>query len=277
MKVKYDEQLMKYLISEVKGKSRNNIKSLLKYKQVFVNGKSVTKFDHQLKVGDEVTISKFRTDDEIEVLFEDEYFVAINKPANFLSVRNNKGEYTAISMILKHLDKSSVNSKVFVLHRLDKATSGVYLVAKSEKIQEIMQNDWNGIVTSRDYYAVVEGFVKSPGRIESNLTENSENIVFSTNGEGKKAITNYKVMFKSNTHSLLDVNIETGRKNQIRVHMKEMGHPVLGDLKYGEKSKLIRRLALHAYKLEFIHPITKLPITIEAPMPNEFKKLSRKL
>lgn len=271
MEVKYREQLMKYLLSELSGYSRNNIKSLLKYKQVRVNGIAVSQFDYMLNVGDSIEISKYRSDDEIEVLYEDEYFVAINKPANILSVRNARGEHTAISLVLKYLDKSNVNANAFVLHRLDKATSGVFIVAKNEEIRNIMQNNWNDIVKVRGYYAVVEGVVAKSGKIVSYLEENSDGYVFSSEN-GKEAITNYKVMKKGADYSLLDVKIETGRKNQIRVHMKEMGHPILGDLKYGKKSDKIKRLALHAYRFDFVHPVTNKRVNIECSKPNDFNR-----
>ncbi len=274
MKVKYDSMLLTYLVKELSGKSRNNIKSLLKYRQVIVNGKVVTKHDYLLNVGDVIEISKFRSDDELDILYEDDYFLAINKPNNILSVQNAKGEYTAISMMLKYLKKSNVNPKVFVLHRLDKATSGVFLIAKSEEIKNIMQADWNNIVTSRDYFTVVEGKVSKDGRIVSNLVESDNHLVYSAK-EGKQAITNYHVIKYNNDYSILDVNIETGRKNQIRVHMKEMGHPVLSDNKYGNRSKFIKRLGLHAYRLQFTHPVSKKVVTIETSMPSEFRKLMK--
>ncbi len=271
MKVQYKEELMKYLLKELKGYSRNNIKSLLKYKQIRVNGKAISQFNYVLNEGDTVEISKFRSDDDLDVLYEDDYLIAINKPANLLSVRNARGEHTAISLILEYLDKSNVNAKVFVLHRLDKATSGVFMVAKDEKIRNMMQDNWNEIVKVRGYYAVVEGVVSKSGKIVSKLEENSDGYVFSSHN-GKEAITNYKVMKKGVDYSLLDVKIETGRKNQIRVHMKELGHPILGDLKYGQKSKKIKRLALHAYRLDFVHPITKKRVNIECKKPNEFNR-----
>ncbi|MFV0424173.1 MAG: RluA family pseudouridine synthase [Bacilli bacterium] len=271
MEVKYKEELMKYLLKELKGYSRNNIKSLLKYKQVRVNGSAISQFDYLLNVGDDIEISKYRSDDELDVLYEDEYFIAINKPANILSVRNARGEYTAISLILKYLDKSNVNANVYILHRLDKATSGVFIVAKNEKIKNQMQNNWNDIVKVRGYYAVVEGVVSKSGKIVSNLTESKDGYVYSSH-EGKNAITNYKVMKKGSDYSLLDVNIETGRKNQIRVHLKELGHPILGDMKYGSKSKKIKRLALHAYRFDFIHPVTNKRINITCKIPNDFNR-----
>ncbi len=271
MEVKYKEELMKYLLKELKGQSRNNIKSLLKYKQIRVNGKVISQFNHPLNVGDIIDVSKYRADDDLEILYEDEYFIAINKPANILSVRNAMGERTAISLVLEYLDKSNVNAKAFVLHRLDKATSGVFIVAKDEKIKNIMQKDWNNLVKVRAYYAVVSGVVSKSGKIISYLCENSDGYVYSCE-EGKEAITNYKVMKKGVDYSLLDVSIETGRKNQIRVHMKELGHPILGDLKYGEKSQKIKRLALHAYRLDFVHPVTKKRVNIECKKPNEFNR-----
>ncbi len=271
MKVEKSCELMEFLLDNIQGKSRNNIKSLLKYKQVRVNGSIQSQFNYRLNIGDTVEIGKYRTDEDLDIIYEDDYLIAINKPANVLSVRNNKGEYSAISMILRYLKKSTINPNVHVLHRLDKATSGVFIVAKDEKVQKQMQANWNEIVAFRGYYAIVEGEVPKSGRIESNLVENQEGFVFSTQGEGKHAITNYKVMKRNRGYSLMDINIETGRKNQIRVHMKELGHPVVGDMKYGNKSKLLSRLALHSYRLVFIHPITNKRIDLRCDMPKEFK------
>ncbi len=273
MKVSKKCELMDFLLETVTNKSRNNIKSLLKYKQIRVNGVVQTQYNYVVNVGDIVEIFKFRSDDDLDIIYEDDYLLAINKPANVLSVRNNKGEYSAISMILKYLDKSSVNKSVFVLHRLDKATSGILIVAKSHEIQRIMQDNWNDFVVFRGYYAVVEGVLTKAGRIESKLTQNNEGYVHSTKGDGKFAVTNYKVIKTNRGCSLLDVNIETGRKNQIRVHLKELGYPVLGDMKYGSKSKLISRLALHSYRLVFTHPVTKKRVDLKCELPKEFKIL----
>ncbi|MFV0498832.1 MAG: RluA family pseudouridine synthase [Bacilli bacterium] len=271
MEVKYNSRLMEYMIKEMSSYSRNNIKSLLKYKQVRVNGVAISQFNHLLEKGDVIEISKFRCDDELDILYEDEYFIAINKPANVLSVRNTRGEYTAISMIMKYVDKSNSFTTIYPLHRLDKATSGVLLVAKDENVKKQMQNNWNEIVKVRAYYGIVDGELKKSGKIISNLTESKDGYVYSSY-EGKKAITNYKVVKKGKGYSILDLVIETGRKNQIRVHMKELGFPILGDMKYGEKSRKIKRLALHSYRLDFVHPITNKRININAKIPTDFNR-----
>ena len=177
--------------------------------------------------------------------------------------------------VMQYLQNRSANSRCYQLHRIDKETSGVLVFAKNIKIHSMLKLKWNDYVKTREYHAVVEGKLEEKeGTIESYLLENQNNLVYSTkNPNGQKAITHYKVIKENPQYSLLKVLIDTGRKNQIRVHMQELGHPIIGDDKYGHEKNPIKRLGLHASKLEIINPTTKEVITITSPVPGVFKGL----
>lgn len=272
--VKESVILYEFLRNIFKKLSKNNVKSLLHNEKVYVNNKLVTQYNYQLKKNDIVEI-KNKISNNIEIIYEDKDIIVINKPSGLLTISTEKEKSkTAYHLVMEYLKIKNKNNKIFVIHRLDRDTSGIIMFAKNEKTKHLYQDNWNDIIKKRCYYAIVDGKMNNNiGEIKSYLKEKN-NMVFSTsNKDGKLAITEYKVLKEKNTISLLDINIKTGRKNQIRVHMKENKTPILGDLKYGEKSKLIKRMALHAYKLELINPITKKIITYEVNMPNEFKKL----
>lgn len=216
--------------------------------------------------------------DKLDILYEDKYVLIVNKPYNLLTVSTIKEkERTLFHKVFKYLKEKNKSNKIFIVHRLDKDTSGIVLFAKSEKTKSYFQNNWDEVCKYRGYIAVVEGIPKEEkGTIKSYLHENKELICYSTEkslDDGKLAITNYSLVTTNKKYSLLEINIKTGRKNQIRVHLNDIGLPVIGDKKYGCNSNPINRLGLHAYKLEFIHPITKELITIETDVPNEFVKL----
>lgn len=167
-------------------------------------------------------------------------------------------------------------NKLFIVHRLDRDTSGLMMLAKTEEAKEAMQHNWNNMVLSRKYIAVVEGEVeKDEGEIRSYLAETSQYEVYSTQNpeEGELAVTRYKVLKRGLGHTMLEVELDTGRKNQIRVHMKELGHPISGDRKYGAKASMIHRLALHAQTLRFAHPSTRRDMNFTTPIPGSFYKL----
>ena len=170
--------------------------------------------------------------------------------------------------------KKNYHKYIFVVHRIDQDTSGVLLFAKDEKIRDKMQENWNNIVKKRGYLALVDGKISGKGTIHTYLKENRSQFVYSSkHDEGKEAITHYEVIKNNNNYSLLQVFIDTGRRNQIRVHLSEKGHPIVGDKKYKCKTNPLKRLCLHANILEFIHPVTKKLIHIESDMPIEIKKL----
>ena len=272
--VKENEILIEFLKKTFSNLSKNSVKSLLHNEKVFINGNMTTKYNYELNVGDVVEIRE-KVAKNIDIIYEDKDIIVINKPSGLLTVATEKEKNkTAYHLVMEYLKKKNKNNRIFVIHRLDKDTSGIIMFAKNERAKHLYQDNWNDIVKKRCYYAVIDGKMdKKEGTIKSYLEEKG-NMVYSVKGKyGKLAITEYKVLKERKNISLLDINLKTGRKNQIRVHMKENKTPILGDLKYGEKSKLINRLALHAYKLELINPVTKKLLTFEINMPNEFKML----
>lgn len=272
--VKENEILIEFLKKMFSNLSKNSVKSLLHNEKVFVNGNMTTKYNYELNVGDVVEIRE-KVAKNIDIIYEDKDIIVINKPSGLLTVATEKEKNkTAYHLVMEYLKKKNKNNRIFIIHRLDKDTSGIIMFAKNERAKHLYQDNWNDIVKKRCYYAVIEGKMENKeGTIKSYLKENGNMVYSVKDRSGKLAITEYKVLKERKNISLLDINLKTGRKNQIRVHMKENKTPILGDLKYGEKSKLINRLALHAYKLELVNPVTKKLLTFEINMPNEFKML----
>ena len=275
--------LLPFLLSSVKGKSRNNVKSLLSRRLVAVDGVPASRFDTPLAPGQQVAIlpsSAPRADAlPFPILYEDEHLIVVNKPAKLLSVATDKEKArTAYHMVTDYVKARRVGDRIFVLHRLDRDTSGVLMFARDPETKELFQSHWNEMVTRRGYLAVVEGTPR-PDRdtIRSFLVETDTHLSFSgAPGKGaKEAITSYQVVKTGGGYALLDINIETGRKNQIRVHMKELGHPVAGDKQYGARTNPIGRLCLHANELSFTHPATGEPVTFKAKMPRDFNRVFR--
>ena len=272
--VKENEILIEFLKKMFSNLSKNSVKSLLHNEKVFVNGNMTTKYNYELNVGDIIEIRE-KVAKNIDIIYEDKDIIVINKPSGLLTVATEKEKNkTAYHLVMEYLKKKNKNNRIFIIHRLDKDTSGIIMFAKNERAKHLYQDNWNDIVKKRCYYAVIDGKMENKeGTIKSYLKENGNMVYSVKDRSGKIAITEYKVLKERKNISLLDINLKTGRKNQIRVHMKENKTPILGDLKYGEKSKLINRLALHAYKLELINPVTKKLLTFEINMPNEFKML----
>ncbi len=274
--------LMNFLQQRFPDKSRTTIKSILTHRQVSVDHKIITRHDHSLLSGQVVIINWGRMPDEIhypglKILFEDEYLIVIEKETGLLSIASDKeAKKTAFSFLSQHVKKEDPNNKIFVVHRLDRETSGVMLFAKSQKIQFLLQEEWKKTILERTYLAVVEGFFEQDhGTITSWLRESKALIVYSSqNSErGKKAVTHYKVLKQKKGYALLEVNLETGRKNQIRVHMQDINHCIAGDKKYGATTNPIKRLGLHARVLSFTHPKTGTAVRFETMVPPEFLKL----
>ena len=258
--------------------SNKAIKNYIKNGMVKVNGKIITNSSTQIKPGDKVEISYTKNkiqEYDLDILYEDEYLIAINKPCGLLSISNEKEKIvTAYRMVSDYVKKNSKNKYIFVVHRLDQDTSGILLFCKNEKIRDKMQDNWNTIVKKRGYQAIVDGKLTGKGTIHTYLMENSKQFVYSSkNNEGKEAITHYNVIKSKNNYSLVQVFIDTGRRNQIRVHLSEQGYPIVGDKKYKCKTNPIKRLCLHANILEFIHPVSKKLIHIESEIPYEMQKL----
>ncbi|MBP3635075.1 MAG: RluA family pseudouridine synthase [Bacilli bacterium] len=276
--VKENTILFEFLKSNLSNLSKNSIKNLLHNNLVYVNDKCITKYDYLLKLNDRVVIKK---SNDIDIIYEDKNIIVINKPCGLLTISTDKEKVkTLYHLVYEYVKKINKNNKIFIVHRLDKDTSGIVMFAKSEKIKNMYQDNWNEIVKERRYYAIINGKMnKKEGTIKSYLKENNNHIVYSVKNknEGKLAITDYKVLKENHNQSLLDINIKTGRKNQIRVHMRENNTPILGDSKYGIKEKSTKRMYLHAYKLELMDPITKKIIIFETGIPNEFNILYKDL
>ena len=279
--VKKECELLSFLLETFSSQSRNSVKSLLGSHRVSVDGAPVTQFNFKLYPGDTVIIStspiRKKTRSNLPIIYEDDEIIVINKPSGVLSIASDKEKgSTAYRMLSDYVQQKDKHNRVFVVHRLDEDTSGVLMVAKNVKIQQALQEKWNEIVSKRGYYAIVEGIMEKPsGTIKSYLKKNAQNMMYSSKkpGDGQLAITHYKVIKSNDKYSLLDVNIDTGRKNQIRVHLGEIGHHIIGDDKYGEPSNPIKRLGLHAYELDLTHPITGKKMKFTAPVPKEFSTL----
>lgn len=275
--VEKDSLLLNFLYQNIKGKSKNNIKSLLKNGQIFVNSKRQTKFNFLLKSNDivKVQIKKIEMNLPFSILYEDDSLIAIEKPIGLLTIATEtEHEKTAYHFVRQYL--KSKGQKIFIIHRLDRDTSGILLFAKNEKMKIMLQKHWNDITLKRGYIAIIEGSMKpETGIIRSFLKEENNKIVHSVkNGtDGKLAITRYHTTIKNEEFSLLEIFLETGRKNQIRVHMSESGHPIIGDKKYASKKDPLHRLGLHSHILDFVHPFTKKIMHFECPIPKEFERL----
>ena len=261
--------LYDFLRDKFPDKSKNNIKSMIDDECIYVNNLLVSEKKYELNKNDKVFVilrQIYAQYHKIDIIYEDDYFIGINKPSGLLSVSTKSSDYTAYSIVRNYMNKK--NKKLFILHRLDKDTSGILLFCKDEKIKEYMQNNWNELVLKRGYLGIVNGNY-DVGTIKSYLYEDKNYNVRSTNNSkmGKLAITHYKAIKKTNKYTLLQIFIDTGRKNQIRVHMNDIGTYIIGDKKYG-KGKY-KRLYLHANIFSFIHPITKKETTIEC-FPNDF-------
>ncbi len=279
-------ELLTFLLKTFSSQSRNSVKSLLSSHRVSVNGAPVTQFNFQLTPKDVVIITKNPIKKKIRhnlpIIFENDELIVINKPSKLLSVPsdNEKGS-TAFRMVNDYLQQKDKHNRAYIVHRIDEDTSGVLMFAKKEKIAHLLtdKDNWNQLVTKRGYYAVVEGVMEKPsGTIKSYLKKNAQNMMYSSKkaGDGQLAITHYKVIKSNDKYSLLDVDIDSGRKNQIRVHMGDLGHYIIGDDKYGQPSNPIKRLGLHAYCLELKHPVTGKKLSFKAPMPKEFNELFNK-
>jgi 23S rRNA pseudouridine1911/1915/1917 synthase len=275
-------KLLDTLFAWMSDRKKTTVKNYLKHNQVMVNGNVTTKFDVLLNAGDKVDINTSRewqtfSNPRLKIVYEDDYILVVNKGYGLLSMGNDKiKDGTAYSLLKDYLKRKDPKNKLFIVHRLDQHTSGLMMFAKTVEAKEAMQHNWNNMVIDRRYAAVVEGRPDTDeGTIDTYLAENSMHVVYSTNNpeEGKRAVTRWKLVKSRNGYSLLDVSLDTGRKNQIRVHMKEMGHPIAGDKKYGAKTSPMHRLALHAHTLRFIHPITRVDMNFSATLPAAFTKL----
>ena len=258
-------ELMDFLMRKMAGISRSKVKALLANRVILVDNVITTQYNFALKPGMKVQISKVKNNREfkhpMKLVYEDAYILVVEKKEGLLSVSTeHQKERTAQHILNEYVKRSHRFNRVFVVHRLDRETSGLMMYAKDEKTQNTLRDNWHDIVTDRRYVSIVSGDMeKDYGTVESWLTDRKLYVYSSPvdNGEGKFAVTHYKTIKRANGYSLVELDLETGRKNQIRVHMLDLGHPVVGDRRYGSECDPLGRLALHAFKLCFYHPVTK--------------------
>lgn len=277
-----ETRLLDFLFASMPQRKRTTVKELLRHNQVKVNDEVVTQFDLTLSTDDTVYVNLTREfprfyNRRLKIVHEDEDVIVVNKGYGLLSMGNDKvKEGTAYSILKEYVKWVDPRQKIFIVHRLDRDTSGLMMFAKNVKAKESMQHNWNNMVLNRTYVAVVEGTVENDeGVIRTYLAENSKYEVYVTENpaEGQLAVTRYKVLRRKNGYTLMELELDTGRKNQIRVHMKHIGHPITGDRRYGAASSPIHRLALHARTLRFVHPVSRHEMNFSTPVPASFLKM----
>nr|WP_284238511.1 RluA family pseudouridine synthase [Paenibacillus glycanilyticus] len=271
-------ELLAFLLAHL-NQGRNSVKSLLAHGQVYVNDKVETKYNYPLQPGQTVAIRKEREKEQLplvglKILHEDDDVIVASKEAGLLTIASDKEtDLTAYRQLMAHVREADPKNRIFIVHRLDRDTSGVLMFAKSEAVQQKLQEQWQTIVKERSYVALVEGTVKrTEGTITSWLKETKTLKMYSSSypNDGQHAVTHYKLLQAGKAFSLVEVHLETGRKNQIRVHMQDIGHPIAGDKKYGSSTKPIGRLGLHARILSFEHPVTGELLKFDTGIPKLF-------
>ena len=278
LKVEKEGELLDYLYNNL-DMPKKRIKQYLTHGSIFVNNNRTTKYNYKLIPGMNIVIdtdSKNKKTLPFDLLFEDEHIIVVNKPSGLLTIATEKEkDKTLYHIVREYLVSKNKFAKVFIVHRLDKDTSGIVVLAKDEKTKNKLQENWNEYVTIREYVAVVHGHLKNESdKIVQKLKDTKTNLVYPTKDEdGKEAITNYKVIKETDNYSMVSINIETGRKNQIRVAFQTLRNPIVGDKKYGDPRDKETRLYLHANRLKMYYPELKKDILFETTTPNEFKKI----
>lgn len=282
LQVNEEQPLLEFLLKSITHESRSKIKATLKGRGIKVDGKVVTQYDYLLLPGMNVAVSKRKRDDMIlksryvKIVYEDKYIVVIEKNIGILSMAAGHSSLNVKSVLDDYFHKSHQRCTAHVVHRLDRDTSGLMVYAKDIRTEQILEHEWHDIVYDRRYVAVVSGEMEEDGgTIRSWLKDNQAYITYSsqTDNGGKYAVTHFHTLARTTEHSLVEYRLETGRKNQIRVHSADIGHPVCGDVKYGNGDNPIGRLCLHAYMLCFYHPVTGKPMEFETVIPPAFKRL----
>lgn len=279
--VDVDCTLLAWLMENVKGESKSKIKATLRNRGVKVNGKCVSQFDYPVKVGMDIAVSTSKKGETfknryVSIVYEDRFLIVVEKNVGILSMAAGHSSLNVKSVLDDYFSKTRQRCTAHVVHRLDRDTSGLMIYAKDLNTEKLLENDWHNIVYDRRYVAVVSGEMEQEGgTVKSWLRDNSAYITYSSpvdNG-GKYAITHFHTLARTPDHSLVEFMLETGRKNQIRVHTADMGHPVCGDTKYGNGDDPLHRLCLHAYMLCFHHPVTHERMEFEIPVPATFRRL----
>lgn len=277
--VNKNSELLEFLYERL-DMPKKRVKQYLVHGAVYVNEERVTQYNYPLVAGQKITIdtnSKHLKNFPFSIIFEDDHLLVVNKPSGLLTIATEKErERTLYHIVRDYVLSKNPHGRIFIVHRLDKDTSGIVLFAKDEKTKNQLQENWNEYVSLREYTAIVSGHPKEEsGQIVQYLKETKTNLVYvSRHEDGKKAITNYSVLKSNEKYSMLKVTIETGRRNQIRVAFASKKMPIVGDKKYGDKNK-VSRMYLHANRLKLYYPIIKKEILFETPIPNEFKKLMK--
>ncbi len=281
--VDQDSTILEVAIKLLSDHSLTKVKSMLRHNQFAVNHVPHTQYNFPVSAGDSFSVNFDQSfvvfnNRRVELVYEDEHILVINKGYGLLSMGTDRiKDGTAYSIMREYVKTHDPKAQVFIVHRLDRDTSGLMMIAKSVEAKDIMQHNWNNMVINRKYVAVLEGQIeKQEGEIRSYLAENSLFEVYSTDDptKGQLAVTRFKTIWIGNGYSLVEFELDTGRKNQIRVHAKDMGHPIVGDRKYGAARSPIHRLALHAMTLRFVHPITRKEMNFSTPIPPNFAKLT---
>ena len=273
--------LLDFIMESMKGISRNKAKDILTGHGITVDRKSGSQYNYELRPGMVVRVSKHKRNNElknkyVKIVYEDKDLIVIEKSAGILSMPAVTQQFSIKTVLDEYFTRRHFKCTAHVVHRLDRDTSGLMMYAKNIEVQRILEEHWQEIVTDRRYVAVVSGKMeKEGGTISSWLKDNKAYVTYSspTDNGGKYAVTHFHTLDARERYSLVELKLETGRKNQIRVHMQDIGHPVVGDSKYGNGSDPIGRLGLHAYRLNFYHPITGEPMEFETPFPTLFTKL----
>lgn len=277
-KVKTECQLLEFIQQRLDGISRSKAKAILQGGGVRVDRKNVTQFDYPLMPGSVVEISKRKNETQlvskfVKLVYEDRYICVVEKNVGVLSMATDHHQFCVKTILDDYFRKSRQKCTAHVVHRLDRDTSGLLVYAKTIEAEQILEHNWREIVTDRRYIALASGRMEEEsGTVESWLKDNKAYFTYSSpydNG-GKYAVTHYRTLRTSDTLSLVELKLETGRKNQIRVHLQDLGHPVCGDIKYGDGTDPCGRLCLHAFRLDFFHPITGEHLHFETPTPKAF-------
>lgn len=272
--------LLEWLLQHVK-ESKNKVKATLRNRGIKVNGKTISQFDYALKKGDKISVSQSKKSETlrnrfVRIVFEDQYLVVVEKNVGILSMAAGHASLNVKSVLDDYFRRTRQKCTAHVVHRLDRDTSGLMIYAKDINTEQLLEHDWHQTVYDRRYVAVLSGEMEDDeGTIANWLKDNKAYITYSSpvdNG-GKYAVTHFHVLRRSVDHSLVEFRLETGRKNQIRVHAADMGHPVCGDIKYGNGDDPLQRLCLHAYVLCFYHPIHHRRMEFSTPIPPQFRKL----
>ena len=276
--------LLDFLLANVK-QTKTKIKSTLQGQGIKVNGKTVTQFDYLLQPGMKVAVSRTKRNQQqfksryVKIVYEDRWLIVIEKMPGILSMAAGHSSLNVKTVLDDYFKKSRQNCRAHVVHRLDRDTSGLMVYAKDIDTEQILEHSWHEIVYDRRYVAVCSGEVEpDDGTMASWLKDNKAYVTYSSpvdNG-GKYAVTHFHVLDRTTEHSLVEFKLETGRKNQIRVHSADMGHPVCGDTKYGNGDDPLHRLCLHAWLLCFYHPVTRQPMEFETPVPATFRHLFKR-